>query len=146
MHYNRASEVVFYSKQLIEGFLCDSHHNQSTFVGKSESFNELYRISPATKFCRAFTSANASKLDFVIDEQVDGEEDDDLNACPQFKKTFFWESSQKSLSSAVWMWLAICEAKDREILESTKFGPKIDENGTRTVLEGIPGYLYEGNR
>jgi hypothetical protein len=33
------------------------------------------------------------------------------------------------------MWLAICEAKDREILESTKFGPKIDENGTRLSLK-----------
>ena len=132
----RASEVVFYSKLLVEGFLCDSHHCQSTLVGKSESFNELFKSSPATKFCRAFTSKNAKKLDFVNDDQVDGEDDEDsTNACPQFRKTFFWESSRKSLSSAVWMWLSISEAKDRNILESTLFGPKFDSTGERISLK-----------
>ena len=123
----RASEFVFYSKPLIEGFLCDSHHCQATLVGKSESYNELYRDSTSSKFCRAFVSRNAAKLEFMEDDSVMDEEEDALNACPQFGKTFYWESSQKSLSTAVWMWLSILEAKERNLLETYKFGPKIED-------------------
>ena len=87
----RASEVVFFEKQLVEGFLCDSHHSQTTMVGKSESFNELFKNSAASQFCREFTSKNAKKLDFVNGDCIeeDGYEEDATNACPQFSKTFF---------------------------------------------------------
>ena len=119
---------MFYHKQLVEGFLCDSHHCQVTLVGKSESYNELFKKSDATKFCRAFTSRNARKLDFLNDEQVECDDDDDeesVNSCKQFKKTFFWESSNKSLSSAVWTLLCIEEAKEINILNDSFFGPKM---------------------
>ena len=68
------------------------------------------------------------KLEFVENEQLDEdeeEEDDEINACPQFKKTFFWEASRKSLSSAIWLWLTISDAAERKCLDQMLFGPKI---------------------
>ena len=62
------------------------------------------------------------------DDSVVDEEEDALNACPQFGKTFYWETSQKSLSSAVWLWLTILEAKERKLLETFKFGPKFEDS------------------
>ena len=119
--------MVFFEKQMVEGFLCDSHHSQTTLVGKSESYNELFRNSPASQFCREFTSRNADKLDFVHGDGVEEEEDEeeDTNACPQFKKTFYWEVSRKALSSAVWLWIAILEASEQNCLDETFFGPKL---------------------
>jgi hypothetical protein len=84
----RASQVVFYEKQLIEGFLCDSQHCQATIVGKTESYNELFKNSSSSQFCRAFTSKNAKKLDFVEGDGVE-EDEDTTNAC--------------LLSSAIWL-------------------------------------------
>ena len=123
----RGSEVVFFEKQMVEGFLCDSLHSQTTLVGKSESYNELFRNSPASQFCREFTSRNADKLDFVHGDGVEEEEDEeeDTNACPQFKKTFYWEVSRKALSSAVWLWIAILEASEQNCLDETFLGPKL---------------------
>ena len=131
----------------MEGFLCDSHHCQSTLVGKTESYNELFKNAARTKFCRAFTCRNANKLDYVNDEKVEVEEEEDaINACPQFKKTFFWESNRISLASAVWTWLAISEAEERNILEATFFGPKIGADGKKiTFKDSLHMFMNEVN-
>ena len=137
---------MFYEKQLVEGFLCDSHHNQSTLVGTTESYNELFRNSAATRFCRAFTAKNSSNLEFVQSEQVEWEEVEEENheqACAQFAKTFYWEASRKSLSSAMWLWLTICEAKESGCLETTCLGPRI-EGGTRVnFVASIKTFMKE---
>ena len=131
----RASDFVFYSKVVVDGFLCDSHHCQSTFVGKSESYNELFRDSPATQFCREFTCKNAAELKFVTDEHLEDNSEDEVNACPEFGKTFFWEASQKSLAAAVWTRLTVAEATERGIVDSYKFGPRLDETGARLTYK-----------
>ena len=66
-------------------------------------------------------------LQFMSDEEVEEDSEDPVNACQEFGKTLFWEANQKSLSSAVWMWLIILEASERNILQSYKFGPKLDD-------------------
>lgn len=141
----RASEVVFFEKQLVEGFLCDSHHSQTTMVGKSESFNELFKNSAASQFCREFTSKNAKKLDFVNGDCIeeDGYEEDATNACPQFSKTFFWEVSRKSLSSAVWLWIAILEASERNCLNQTFFGPKLVGGVRVNLTQSLKDFMKE---
>ena len=140
--------MVFYEKQLVEGFLCDNHHCQATIVGTTESYNELFKNSASSQFCRAFTSKNAKKLDFVendqTEEEVEDEEDDDeINACPQFRKTFFWEASRKSLSSAIWLWLVICEAAERKCLDETLFGPKLVCGERVTFVQSLNTFMKD---
>ena len=53
--------------------------------------------------------------------------EDDSDVDEEFGKTFYWESSQKSLSTAVWMWLSILEAKERNLPKTYKFGPKFED-------------------
>lgn len=134
-HLSRASEAVFYEKEVIEGFLADNHHCQSSIVGKSESYNELFRHSMATEFCREFVGKNVKNCAVFSAEDC---EDDcvevllEQNSCKEFKKTFFWETNRKSLSAAIWLKVALEEAIDRDILEREFFGPKLDETGQRT--------------
>ena len=45
---------MFYEKTVIEGFLATNHHGQCSIVAHSESYNEQFRFSPATQFCRDF--------------------------------------------------------------------------------------------
>ena len=138
---------MFYEKLLVEGFLCNSHHNQATLVGTSESYNELFKDSTATRFCRAFTAKNVEKLDFVESEQVeceDGENEDD-DACKEFTKTktFFWEASRKSLSSAMWLWITICEAAESECLDQTFLGPKTVGGERISFRESLNVFMRE---
>ena len=136
--FSRASEAVFYEKVVIEGFLADSHHCQASIVGKSESYNELFRRSKSTEFCQKFVNKNKSHyVTFTEEEEHDGDDNDDLldeNSCKEFKKTFFWESSRKSLAAAIWLKVAIEEALDRNMLNVEFFGPKIDASGKRVTF------------
>ena len=131
---------MFYEKEVIDGFFADNHHCQSSMVGKAESYNEQFRSSDSTKFCREFVNKNMKTSDVFSEENEDGtEEDDDIvhteNSCEEFRKTFFWESNRKSLSSAIWHKLCIEEATDREILETEFFGPKLDSQGKRVTYK-----------
>jgi hypothetical protein len=116
-------------------------------VGKSESYNELYKNSAASQFCREFTSKNAKKLDFVngdcVEEDEDEDEKDETNACPQFSKTFFWEVSRKSLSAAVWLWIAILEASERNCLNQTFFGPKLVCGERVNLTQSLKNFMKE---
>ena len=74
---------------------------------------------------------------FTEEEEQDGDDNDDLldeNSCKEFKKTFFWESSRKSLAAAIWLKVAIEEALDRNMLNVEFFGPKIDASGKRVTF------------
>ena len=134
---------------MVDSFLADNHHCYSSIVGKSESYNEQFRVSPATEFCRAFVTKN-EELCEQFDEKDDGADDDDLTEemyCKEFKKTFFWESSRKSLAAAVWGKLAIEEAVDRGILDDTFFGPKVDSAGNRVSFkESLHQFMDDINK
>ena len=133
----RASEAVFYEKLVVQGFLAENHHNQSTIVGKSESYNETFRNSPATEFCRNFVVKNR-KISATFDEDVDideEEEKDEENSCKEFRKTFYWECNRRSLSSVIWLQLALEEMLDRKMMDTEYFGPRIDKSGARVTNE-----------
>ena len=126
--------------------MCDSHHCQVTMSGKTESYNELHKNSPASQFCREFSGKNAKNLDFLqgdCEEEEDEEEQDDVNTCPQFRKTFFWEASRKSLSSAVWLYLTILEAMENENLEDIEFGPKLVDGKRINLKESLKQFMRE---
>ena len=142
--------MVFFETEVVEGFLCDSHHSQTSIVGKTEAYNELFKNSESSKFCREFTCKNSRSLDFVASDEVEDEDDfgddnildednededgdGDPGACPQFSKTFYWEASRISLSKAVWLYIAILEASENKCLDKQLLGPMI-VNGKRLNL------------
>ena len=122
---------------LIEGFLTDNHHCQTSIVGKSESFNEQFRTSEATEFCRKFVTNNQEQCEAFEEKSEDDDDEEPLEnvSCKQFSKTFFWEANRHSLSSAIWLKLALEEATECQILETEFFGPKVDEAGRRITLK-----------
>ena len=69
------------------------------------------------------------------DEHLEESSKDEINACPEFGKTFFWEASQKSLAAAVWMWLTVAEASERGLVDSYRFGPRLDNSGARLTYK-----------
>ena len=139
----RASEKIFFEKELIEAFLTDSHHCQTSFVGKAESFNALFRNSQLTEFTKKFVLQHEGKCGDIEVEDNDTEDvldcenandDMDENACPQFKKTFFWEMNRQKLSAAILLKLTIEEAIERHVLHEEYFGPKTGISGRRITL------------
>ena len=44
------------------------------------------------------------------------------------------------------MWLTISEAKERNILETTKFGPKVDTDGRRLTLKDTSDWFMKFGR
>ena len=69
------------------------------------------------------------------DEHLEESSEDEINACPEFGKTFFWEASQKSLAAAVWMRLTVAEASERGLVDSYRFGPRLDNSGARLTYK-----------
>ena len=93
---------MFYEKSVILGFLGTNHHGQSSIVAQSESYNVQFRFSPATEFCREFLRKHRDKhLNLVVDINDATEDEEDQDVCKEFKKTFFWESSRKTLASVI---------------------------------------------
>ena len=63
--------------------------------GKAESYNETFKDSKSSIFCKEFVRSN-SKVDFVTGDETDWDEEDDDQICSEAKqaKPFFWEMSR----------------------------------------------------
>ena len=53
----------------------------------------------------------------MTDEHLEENSEDEINASPEFWKTFFWEASQNSLAAAVWTRLTVAKATERGIVD-----------------------------
>ena len=139
----RSSSETYLSERLLKSYLSELQHCWTSAEGKAESYNETYRNSEKTEYFDNFlffhptvgghfrTRANNTKDDLEEEEEVE---------------TKMHEIKRKSVTAGLFNYLILDEIKERNEIENTIFGPKIDPQDNKKKVsykDSVNNYMKQ---
>ena len=133
----RASNEVYFEKQIVKVFLSNLHHSWMSFEGMSEAYNEAFRQSEGVAVIRNFLVQNQNvcnhfKRSVKCDEDIGPiyEEEDSSND----KLNDMHEMHRKNLSAVVYNYWVVEELRERKLLGKFLFGPYYQDKEKKKII------------